>query len=332
MESTILRIYSALPDSIQNIFPRKIKKHLKYGLVGEKYRRDYENHYNSAIRRIYDSDLLSSPTIRVLDIGARYGPQSRLHILDELEQIRLTGIEPDEEEIQRLRRAHPDEKFLAKALSKSDSERKLHLTNHRGWSSLYKPNEELLNRFDFYTQEYKVEKTVSVTTTTLDALSTELTEKYDLIKIDTQGSDGDIIAGGTETIADSLALEFETHFKPLYKEQPLFYETHGALAEMGLTLVDISTKEHYPRWAKQGKTKAPNPDGEIIEQHPVYFNFELENQEEEATKLLIISLLYRKKSIANHILDEYLTELSDDARVYLHDILEDIPSPVYATE
>ena len=58
----------------------------------------------------------------------------------------------------------------------------------------------------------------SCSDTTLDELS--LTPSY--IKIDTQGSELDILKGSTNSIRFALALQIEVEFEALYADQPLF--------------------------------------------------------------------------------------------------------------
>jgi FkbM family methyltransferase len=334
-----------LPSQVRDVVPDSVKRKLSDGIIPQRYthtinmqieqisnrilkdysKTNYRLHYDSALRKIYSSEELPSPTIRVLDIGARWGPQSKYSVLDDIGALQFTGVEADDEEADRLNQRHPRKTFISTALSDSTGRKELYLTKHRGWSSLYKPNQNLLNRFDFYEEEYIIEDTIKIDTTTLDALSEEIKEDYDLIKIDAQGSEGDIVSGGKKTISDSLAIEFETHFKPLYKDQPLFYEIHEMLSELGYTIIDISSGDHYYPWARDGKPSPPNPDGEIVEQEPLYLNFS-DVSRERVLKLMIISILYGKKSIAYHLLDEQSDSFSEREYNTLTHIINEIPS------
>lgn len=322
-DSLLLGLYRRLPEPLRQLVPDRLRAALSYALV---YAREYDSAYDAAIEEVYDRDLLPSPTIRVLDVGARYGPQSRLSVLDAVGGLRLTGVEPDEAEASRLDERHPEKRFVASALSDASGTRELYLTSHRDWSSLYVPNETLLERFDCYDEHYRVEDTVEVDTTTLDALSDELEEQYDLITIDTQGSEVDIMAAGTRTLAEAVAVEFESHFKPLYEGQPLFYEAHELLSELEFEIVDVCSGARYRRWTRDGVTVSPNPDGEIVEHDPLYFDFDLPDRE-AVFKLLVVSLLYRKKSVAIRILRENRDRLTDAESERLERILDGIPSP-----
>lgn len=63
----------------------------------------------------------------------------------------------------------------------------------------------------------------------------------DFLSIDTQGSEAAILRGAKETLKGVLAVSAEAEFHALYKDQPLFGELSGLLAEKGFHFVGFST-------------------------------------------------------------------------------------------
>ena len=65
-------------------------------------------------------------------------------------------------------------------------------------------------------------------------------ENPDFIKLDTQGSELDILKGGINTLqSDILGLEIEVEFAKMYKDQHLFSDTDIFAKEIGFFLFDI---------------------------------------------------------------------------------------------
>lgn len=326
--SLLRRFYYHLPSQLKKkIIPSKLHK------IAElesriRYRINESSWYESAISTIYNSTVLPSPSIHVLDIGARWGVQTRLKIIDKRGALIYTGLEPDVEEAERLKQLYKGDEnktIYDTALSNSSSKQDLHITNHPGWSSLYEPNRNLLKRFEFYDEsDYKIVDKETVRVEKLDEFYQTEDEEYDLIKIDTQGSEGDIITEGHNTLDQSLAIEFETHFKSLYNNQPLFYNVHQELSKMEYTLIDISVNKSYPRWATEGKSYSPMRDGEIVETNPLYMCLNVTDKV-SLLKLIIISLIYRRKHIATHLLNKHSKLISQEEYESVAEILDTIP-------
>lgn len=326
-QSVLRKVYNRLPRQIQHLVPSQLDVIAQIEECIETRIRTskFEASCDLAISNIYESDVLPSPMIRYLDIGARYGPKSNVKIFDELGVLRLTGIEPDGEEIKKLNQKYPTGNFFQVALSNSEGEQTLYVTNHWSKSSLYKPNRELINRFDIYEDAFEIQKEVQIETTTLDNFYKNRSQEYDLIKIDTQGSEGDIISEGDEALSQSLAIEFETHFKPMYEGQTLFYEIHQMLSDLDLTIIDVSTGDGYVRWARNGRTTPPMRDGEIIEHNPLYMRLDVQSKI-SVVKLIAISLVYRRLHIAHHIFDKHSDLFPKQESEELKDILDNIPN------
>ena len=56
-----------------------------------------------------------------------------------------------------------------------------------------------------------------------------------MVKIDVQGLEDKVIAGGEDVIAAARVLIIETSFVPLYKGGPLFHDIYAILKQRGFT-------------------------------------------------------------------------------------------------
>ena len=156
------------------------------------------------------------------DVGARNGIEKPWSYFRDV--IDVVIFEPDKQEFDSLvKTKRKNDRAYCCALSKEFGNVLLNLTKSRGASSIYKPNYKFLESFP-ESDRFAIEDTVSIKTNSLDALygSQEL-ENIDFVKIDTQGSELDILEGGRKILSEKIiGIEVEVEFHPLYEGQPLF--------------------------------------------------------------------------------------------------------------
>jgi hypothetical protein len=81
----------------------------------------------------------------------------------------------------------------------------------------------------------------------LDSFGDELTLAPGvLIKMDVQGFEDRVIAGGHETFEKANVVIVETSFVPLYEKQPLFGDIHNQLLNLGFSYRG-NCAEHFSR-------------------------------------------------------------------------------------
>jgi len=108
----------------------------------------------------------------------------------------------------------------------------LYVTQKGQCSSLYEPDMEELKKHDNNPKRFNVVKTVELDLVRLDSIIPSGTV-IDYLKIDTQGSELDILKGAGELLRTTKMIECEVEFVPLYKQQPLFEDVERYLKIYG---------------------------------------------------------------------------------------------------
>ena len=135
--------------------------------------------------------------------------------------------------------------FLPFLLGEKEETRKFYILKRDTGSSIYKLNENFAKEFH-YPEYHSLEKTIDVKLTTLNKL---ILEKKILsphvIKLDTQGSELDILKGMKSELSKIILVETEVEFIPLYKNQPLFNDIDMFLKKNDFDLFDLRTGRFF---------------------------------------------------------------------------------------
>ena len=228
-------------------------------------------------------NLLKDNPIILVDIGAAGGIHKRW--LKFGLDVKPVLFEPDKEEFKKLNLNKSDNSVIINAaLAESQKIVDFNICKKQEVSSVYKPNLNLLNKYD-EVQRFEVERTVSIEADSLNnLLKTESIYDIDFIKIDTQGSELDILRGATDYFENIIGLEVEVEFVQLYHEQPLFTEVNSFIESKGFSLVDL--RRAY--WKRKRKNYSDNK-GQLIFADALYFK--------EPEKIISISDLNQEKII-----------------------------------
>ena len=209
--------------------------------------------------------------LRLIDIGARWGAVSAWDSIASKSEILC--FEPDATEAARLNAdAPPNVRYLPLALGKTDGDLDINVTRQPACSSVYSPIPSLYENYPDLadTTPVKVER---VPCRTLDGVLSELQiEAADCIKIDTQGSELDILKGAVATLKGCTMLDVELIFNPLYAGQPLFCDIDRYMRDQGFTLWRISDLVHYatePDPASPLNFMLAHSPPQQIQNHPV---------------------------------------------------------------
>lgn len=128
------------------------------------------------------------------------------------------------------------------ALGQKRESKLLNLTRKPACSSTFLPNMNFLNSFPD-SERWDVLDKVCIEVVPLDELSIEA----HFIKIDTQGSELDILTGSKQTLKSVLGLEIEVSFLEIYKSQPLFEDLRDFLYTEGFEFYDFVNLYRYNR-------------------------------------------------------------------------------------
>lgn len=187
-------------------------------------------------------ESLSSDPVRFVDVGARGGWQRKWR--EHAEYVRFVGVEPDKEECARLRAAaRRNEVFVDEALYHSVGEVSLYHCDPPARTSIYRPDAAAMQRLFGDPRTTTVTRIEPVTVTTLDRVLAKLgTPDVDFVKLDTQGSELDILRGAERALAGTMiGVELEVEFTPLYEQQPLFHDVAAFLHARRFELIDFPT-------------------------------------------------------------------------------------------
>ena len=167
----------------------------------------------------------------ILEIGARPMDEEPFHkLLKEFPSSRILAFEVDPVLCEELNRKDSEGVlFYPYALGRTEEERIFYDTEHPMCSSLYKPNEALINIFQNL-EVAKLKQTFTVQTISMDYFADiNRIGPVDFIKIDIQGAELDVFEGGEKVLKDVLAVVSEVEFVPIYENQPLFSDVSDFL-------------------------------------------------------------------------------------------------------
>lgn len=193
---------------------------------------------------ILDVLCQTAEPLRIVDVGARWGIDTKWMPLAECCQI--IGFDPDAAECERLNRSAPAHvRYYPIALGDRERDAVLHITVEPACSSLYPPIVSL-----------------SQTAPGLVCIAPAATQTVSLVpfdnwqraagigpltymKLDTQGSELDILRGASTALNDVELVEIEVEFNPIYEGQPLFGDVDRFMRTQGFVLWHLANKVHY---------------------------------------------------------------------------------------
>ena len=184
--------------------------------------------------------LLETP-LSFIDIGARGGAHEIVEPIAKLTSV--LGFEPDLEECKRLLKLPDVTEPWANitiepiALYDKDGDAELVIVNESTNTSLLPPNKEFTERYNM--KKWQEVGRTKLKTTTLDKVIESKKDgvKYgEFIKIDTQGTEFEILKGSINTIKNNTnTIIAEVSFCELYSGQKLFAELEMLLRDCGFS-------------------------------------------------------------------------------------------------
>ena len=178
--------------------------------------------------------------LTLVDIGARGEIQKIWNPIKN--NIKFIGFEPDQDAFNALISINKKNrnKYYNVALSEKIEEKKLFVTKDPYCSSLYEPNIEGIKIYESSNWKTKtVQNEINISCTKLDSL---IDCCVDYIKIDTQGSELNILKGAEKILLDQNPIvTCETWCTEVYRNAPMINHIIDYMASLGYEIFDIET-------------------------------------------------------------------------------------------
>ena len=262
------------------------------------YNLNFRN-YLKKIRYLLENNLNKNFTL--LDIGAADGVNDKWNIISKKSNIIL--VEPHKESAQRLKSKGLN--VIESVLNSEDNkEVKFYSTKKATCSSFYKPNFNHLGKFS-NSDRFKI---ISEEIFVSQSIDTEIKKfpQPDFIKIDTEGSELDILKGSTNTLLNVYGLEVECSFNQLREGQPLFEDVREYLKKLDFVFIDFIT---MIRWEKENFTFHGQPqitDALFLKNEEIIIKKFLKNEIslDNLINYFIILITYERVDVLKYVYKE----------------------------
>src|SRR2546427_9345455 len=200
----------------------------------DRYKRDMSDSVSD--QNLGSLHSLADYPVTLIDVGAGGGINRRRW--GRFRNLTVIGFEPDEREFTKLKNSERHRWFQV-ALYGSEGMFDLNVTRYQTNTSLLEPNLELIQTLNVPLSDFDILRKLPLRCRTLDGLCAEYGFVPHVIKLDTQGTEIDILRGGEMCLRGSIfAVEAEVEFLPFYKNQALFTDVHHYLSGLGFQLMD----------------------------------------------------------------------------------------------
>lgn len=197
---------------------------------------------NWGIRRLNPlNGFLSENPIILADIGARGGIPGELNDLKPA--ISCYSFDADVQECERLKKNPPEGlksySVFPYFVGSEDGIVDFNLYHHGGASSMLKPDPRF--RKYFAGPDFHIENTIKVKSYTLDQIiEKEKVPFPDMLKLDTQGTELDILRSSPNAVSNASLVEVEVEFVSIYEKQHLFHDVSKFMHEKGFDLLYLN--------------------------------------------------------------------------------------------
>lgn len=192
-------------------------------------------------KTILANGILLGHEMAVIDVGAAGG----VHPIWQLfgDSLKVFGFEPNEEQFKGLPQSEKIHYFNV-ALGRTREEKRIFITRWPYSSGIFPPNMNFHRRFPS-AKGMEIIRQESFKTMDLDYfLSLNGDVDIDFIKLDTEGSELEILEGALVTLRKVLAVEIEVAFTEFNVGRSLFADVDLFMRKNGFSLYDLDTYRH----------------------------------------------------------------------------------------
>jgi FkbM family methyltransferase len=191
-------------------------------------------------KSIVENKLFNNDHLVVVDVGARKGFEK--HWDNFIDQVNLIGFEPNKESFKECleKKSNAQTSYYPYALDRNKGEKDFYITSYLSACGFYKPDEKMIKKFGS-ADTFNVTEITKVSTIDLDSFCDENNiQNVDFIKLDTEGSELDILKGAEKTLKSSvIGISVEVEFIKMYIDQPLFSDIDEYLRSHNFELYDL---------------------------------------------------------------------------------------------
>jgi len=191
-------------------------------------------------KSLVEENSFENDPLVVVDVGARKGFEK--HWDHYAAQINLIGFEPNEDSYKECieRKSSPQTSYYPFALDRKKGQKKFYITSYLSACGFYEPDKKIVKRFGSE-DIFNITEVLKVQTIDLDSFCEEYKiQNVDFIKLDTEGSELDILKGAERTLKNSiLGISVEVEFIKMYIDQPLFSDIDQYLRSLNFELYDL---------------------------------------------------------------------------------------------
>ncbi len=197
----------------------------------------------------------SDQPLGFVDIGARGGMHPLIESI--AEHVSVLGFEPDKDACAQV------DSCLPVALSDVNGPAVLWRCAASTNDSLRPINKRFVDRYNmvkFAQTGWEVVKTQ-----TLDAMLIDLPEQGEFLKLDTQGTEYEILLGAHNTLnSRAAAIYCEIEFAQIYEGQKLFSDIEGLVRDYGFSFIGFDNMSYRSRTPWKGRERLLHADALFI--------------------------------------------------------------------
>ncbi len=198
-----------------------------------------------------------------VDIGARGGVHPLVEPIADV--VSVLGFEPDKRSCDLVNATHgPWAKAHCLPVALADKSGSATL-----WRCVAPTNDSLRQTNEVFTARYKMAKFGRVGTTpvqvmTLDNALKGYPNQGEFLKLDTQGTEFEILHGATQTLATTSAIYCEVEFAKIYRGQRLFGDIEVFLRRDGFSFIGFDNMSYRSRTPGVGRERLLHADALFI--------------------------------------------------------------------